>query len=183
MAEVLLRKTTAKQVESLYEIFLARFPNPEALAHASKSELIEALRPLGMEHKRAVLLKKLGMELKEKYNGKVPESVDELMKLPGVGRYAASSVMCLAYGKDVAMVDTNTIRVIARVFGFKSAKARPKNDSSLWSFVEALIPAGKAREFNLAILDFGNKVCTARNPKCTECVLRDLCKYKSSLAV
>lgn len=161
----------------MYLKFLEKYPSPQALANTATRELQTLLRPLGMEHKRANLLKKLGAELAEKHNGKIPSQPEKLLELPGVGRYAANAVLCFAYGQDVAIVDTNVVRVAVRFFGFKSSRARPKDDPSLWSFVESIIPPGRGKEFNLAILDFGSMVCTARSPRCRECVVRDLCQH------
>jgi len=181
IAEMLLRKTTSRQVEKIYGGFADEFPTPIRLVQANVNYLKKLIEPLGMEHKRATLLKKLGKEIAEKHKGGVPSQLEELLALPGVGRYAASAVLCLAYGQKAAMVDTNAARVVMRFFGFKSTKARPKDDPSLWSFVESLIPSGRAKEFNLAILDFGAMVCTARNPKCGECIVRGLCRVGRGL--
>jgi len=178
VAEVLLRKTTSRQVNKIYRKFLSEFPTPVRLAGARVGQIKKLIEPLGMEHKRAFLLKKLGEEIAVRHRGRVPSRAEELLGLPGVGRYAAHAVLCLAYGRGAAMVDTNVTRVVTRFFGFKSTKARPKDDPSLWSFVESLIPPGRAREFNLALLDFAAKVCTARKPRCRECILRDLCYFR-----
>jgi A/G-specific adenine glycosylase len=177
VAEILLRKTTARQVEKLYSKFLEKYPAPRALANTSTKELQTLLRPLGMEYKRARLFKKLGAKIVENHDGKVPDRLNELLELPGVGRYAANAVLCFAYGKDEPLVDTNVVRVVVRVFGFKSQKARLKDDPSLWAFAKSLLPSGGSRNFNLALLDFAAQVCTAKNPKCDKCIERDICQY------
>ena len=180
IAEILLRKTTAAQVVKMYESFLSEYPNPSSLAAASEERLKELLRPLGMEHRRAELLIKLGRTIEEKYKGKLPSSIKELTKLPGVGRYAAGAVLCLAYGADEPMVDTNAVRLIQRVFGFRSSRARPRDDPKIWAFAKSLIPRGMGKEFNLAVIDFASAVCTARNPKCNVCPLKDICYFYRS---
>jgi len=177
VAEFLLRKTTSKQVLTVYELFIRRYPNVVALAQASLDDLKSILKPLGMEHKRSSLLLELASKIKNEYGGAVPATMNELLKLPGVGRYIASGVLCLAYGKDEPMVDTNAIRVIERVFGYKSARARAKDDSELWNFMKRLMPPDKAKDFNLAVIDFAHQVCLPKKPKCETCVLNIICDY------
>jgi A/G-specific adenine glycosylase len=177
IAELLLRKTTAKQVKALYENFLSKYPDVETLSRASISEIENTIRPLGMEHKRAVLLKSLAEDIVQKHMAHVPTSEDELLKLPGVGLYVANAVLCFAYGRDVPLVDTNAVRIFQRVFGFKSQKHRPKDDPLLWKFVAKIIPPGKARDFNLAIIDFAHSICIPRKPRCNICILGNICKY------
>ncbi|MEM2100223.1 MAG: hypothetical protein QXP45_02670 [Thermoproteota archaeon] len=109
----------------------------------------------------------------------VPRDRDALIKLPGVGPYSANGILCLAYGEQLPLVDTNVIRVMERVFKIKSEKARARTDPMVWSFVEKLIPDGKAREFNLAVLDFANSICVPKVPKCPICPVRDICLYSS----
>ncbi|MEQ6360497.1 hypothetical protein V7D15_12545 [Thermoanaerobacter thermohydrosulfuricus] len=177
VAEMLLRKTTAQQVEKIYSAFLSRYPNPKTLAEADEDELRKILRPLGMEHTRAKLLKKFGEVVEEKYGGHIPSDCAALLKLPCVGMYAANAVLSLVYSKDVPMVDTNFIRIVERVFGFKSRKARARCDKELWEFAQKLVPKGASREFNLAVLDLAAAVCTAGTPQCSKCPLTAVCAY------
>ena len=179
LAEILLRKTTRNQVKEIFEKLLERYPTLEKLAFAEVKELEGFIKPLGMQKKRARLLKKLAKCIVENYGGSVPEDRHELLKLPGVGVYSANAVLCLAYGKQVPLVDTNVIRVVERVFQIKSEKARARTDPMVWSFVEKLIPKGRAREFNLALLDFANLVCTSRLPRCSICPLREICLHST----
>lgn len=177
VSEILLRKTTARQVERIFDAFFSKYPNPHDLAQADENELKGLLKPLGMEHKRSKELIELAKALIKKHGGQVPQDSKNLLSLPGVGRYATGAVMCLAYGRDEAMVDTNAVRVITRYFGFKSRRKRPRDDPALWEFVKSLIPPGKCREFNLGLLDFASAVCRARKPECGKCPLKEYCTY------
>jgi len=177
IAEMLLRKTTAKQVEKIYVDFLKKFPNPKSLSDADKNDLKEMLNPLGMENHRAELFKKFGKTIVNDFKGRIPKTEKELFKLPGVGQYAINAVLSFSYNRDVPMVDTNFIRVIERVFSLKSSKMRARNDSKIWEFAGKLIPAGKSREFNLAVLDFAAVVCKQRNPECVVCPLTSICDF------
>jgi len=177
IAEMLLRKTTAQQVAGIYIKFLEKYPDPIALSEAEEDELNELLRPLGMEYKRAELLKKFGREVRDLYDGKIPAELQQLLKLPGVGMYAANAVLCFAFSEDVPLLDTNFIRVINRVFGVESQKPRARNDNKMWKFAKSLIPQNKGKYFNLAILDFAALICTAKKPECSECPVRSVCEY------
>lgn len=177
IAEMLLRKTTARQVEGVFERFISKFPDAKAIAEAQDEEIEEAIRPLGMEHKRADLLKKLAIELLKNHMGAIPATQEDLLRLPGVGRYVANAVLCFAYEKDAPLVDVNTIRVFQRVFGFESQRRRVKDDATLWELVAKMTPPGKAKVFNLAIIDFAHEICKSKNPKCASCPLRAICKY------
>ena len=78
---------------------------------------------------------------------------------------------------DIALVDTNVQRVLERFFSFKSTKVEARRDPRLWELSQKLIPSGKAREFNLALLDFANEICTKQKPRCFECLMNDICDY------
>ncbi len=179
VSEMMLQKTTVKQVQNLVLKFIERFPTVKDLAEASVEEIEELITPLGMEHKRAERYKKWAGMVIEKYSGRIPNSEDELISLPGVGRYMANSVLCFAFGKEAPLLDTNIVRILERVFAIKSSKARARTDEKLWDFVRKITPPGKSREVNLALLDHGALVCTAKNPKCSACPFNKICNaYK-----
>jgi A/G-specific adenine glycosylase len=178
IAELLLRKTTANQVKAIYENFLKSFPDVKSLARASEKELYDMLRPLGMEYKRANLLIKFAEYVLNTYNGNIPKNLEDLLDIPGVGYYSANALLCFAFNSDTAIVDTNVLRVIERVFNIKSNKGRPRDDLGIWEFANTLTRPGKARALNLAILDFAALICKSRAPKCGDCILNDICYYK-----
>lgn len=181
VAEIFLRKTTRRQVKGIYTQFFMKYPNARALSKADINTIRNVIRPLGMEFMRATALKKIADIIIHKYNGKVPRSREKLLELPHVGPYIANAVMCFAYDKDHALLDTNIIRVINRVFSYKPAKKRPRDDNRMWEFVCTLMPPGRARDFNLAILDFAASICLPRNPKCSSCLLAHICDYKRGI--
>lgn len=173
----MLQKTTAKQVENLIEKFIEKFPTVFVLERTRTEEIEETITPLGMEHRRAQTVKRLARVIVTKYNGQIPDSKEELIALPGIGRYIANSVLCLAFGKETPLVDTNIVRVMKRAFDLKSEKVRARTDDKVWNFVKTLIPLGRSREVNLALLDFGALICMAKNPKCGICPVSHLCVY------
>jgi len=182
VAAFLLRKTTVAQVVRVYGEFLRRFPTPESLLEADRDAVEELIRPLGIERQRARHLKELAEHIVRRFGGKVPCDKEKLKELPGVGDYIASEVLLGACGKPEPLLDRNMIRVIERVFGVKSTKKRPHTDPNMWSFAKMLVPDNpeEAKAFNYGVLDFARKICTAKNPKCNECPIRDICHHYMS---
>ncbi len=183
LAAILLVKTSVKQVLRVYGELASRFPDPQSLLSASDAELVELLRPLGMEHRRARLLRMLAERLVAEHGGRVPCSREELVKLPGVGGYVASVVLLVACGEPAPLLDSNTVRVLGRVFGARPSGAGPYGDPEFLAFAERLVPRdpGRALAFNLGLLDLARKVCTARSPRCWECPVERLCGYRRRL--
>jgi len=173
----MLQKTTSKQVENVFDKFIKRYPSPEILAKASVVEIEEMIRPLGLEHLRAIRISKIAQELICQYNGEVPKDRQKLLVLPGVGDYIANATLILAYNLELPLVDTNIFRVLNRCLGIKSSKIRARTDKELWKNVQGMMPKNMAKEFNLGIIDFGALICTARNPKCSVCPMVSFCSH------
>ena len=177
VSEFLLRKTTRQQVSQICERFFSKYPDIEALSEATVKSIESTIVSLGMEHIRADALKKIAKIVSEKYGGRIPDEKRSLMKLPHVGPYIANAVLCFAYGVDAPLLDTNVIRIISRVFSIKSARKRARDDPKMWLAVHTLMPKGKSRDFNLALLDFATSMCVPKNPKCSICPISDICDY------
>lgn len=177
VTEILLRKTSAGHLKKIYKEFFRKYPSVDDLARANYTELKNIIKPLGLANNRSKQLISMANKVKTDYKGKIPIKCNELLSLPGVGRYASSGVRCIAYKKDEAMVDINVIKIVKRYFGYKSKKKRADNDIELWKFVKLLIPPGKCKEFNLGLIDFVNAVCTSNNPKCEKCILNKKCNF------
>ncbi|MGC9517481.1 MAG: hypothetical protein ACP5C3_07280 [Methanomicrobiales archaeon] len=177
VTEILLRKTTSKQVDNIYHKFFQKYPSVYDLRSADQKELENILFTLGMEKKRSKELLKISEIIVEDFKGIIPHKYEDLIKLPGVGRYTANGVICQAYKNDKAMVDTNVIRVVVRYFNFKSSKKRLRDDVNIWAFMESMIPLNKCKEFNLGLIDFASSVCTSKKPKCSKCDLNEFCSF------
>lgn len=174
LAEILLRKTTAKQVAAVYPDFIATYSAPSLLAGARITKLRALLKPLGLSG-RASLLKALGAALVANHGGLVPTLREDLLKLPGVGPYAANATLCFGFGQSVPIVDSNILRILSRVFGWTSSHPRPHLDKAVWDLASGLIPTGRAALYNEALLDLGALVCTHRDPACYKCPLGPTC--------
>lgn len=176
IAELLLRKTGVATVNQEYELFIAHFPTSAALGSAPLADIARAIRRLGIAD-RARLLKALGRQLVKDHGGRVPRTQEELMALPGVGRYSANAVLCFAYRQPRAIVDTNVIRVLNRVFSLYSSKQRAHTDNSLWAAAQDVMEPKRPISYNRAILDFAATICTHRSPRCEVCPMATICDY------
>lgn len=178
VAELMLQKTPAERVAEVLDKFTSKYPDVRSLASASMKDLEQFFTKLGLV-KRARALLHTAKEVVLKYEGVIPDTLDELCKLPGVGTYTASAILCFAFGKDVPIVDTNVARVLMRVFGLKIKAQKPQVSRQLWSFAATLVPRGLGRAYNEALIDFAALVCRTE-PKCNACPLSEICHYFSS---
>lgn len=173
--EQMLRKTTAQQVSGIFERFFSRFGTAYDLAACPTNEIRKMILPLGMEHGRARVLKRFGKALAGMVRS--PRTREELLKLPGIGEYAADTALCMIYGEDVPMVDRNVVRIIKRVFSLKTPRSQRREVRKVRQFAAKIVSRGRAKEFNFALLDFSALVCKARNPECVRCQMNDICDY------
>jgi len=175
VCEILLRKTTAKQVSNIYEKFFVRFPTIGSLASASAKEVLEVIRPLGI-WRRAYDLNRLAREIVTKHGGRVPHELTALTSMKGVGRYVANCVLAFAYGRNVPMVDSNVERVISRLLGVEPCgKGTPKE--AIWEAYSELAPVDRLRQFHYALIDLSHKVCRNKDPQCAACPLVEHCRH------
>jgi len=175
VAEIMLQRTSAVQVEPVYRKFIAEYPLVHNLASAPIKNVLGDLRPLGLRY-RAVRLKQVANILETQFRGKVPDSEKELLGLPGIGKYVANAVQCFAFKKDLPLVDSNVLRVINRIFSIKSIPDSHKK-LQIWDFMSSMIPEGRAKEFNISLLDFAGVICTPRKPNHEICPMRGICDF------
>jgi len=175
VSEIMLQQTQVDRVIPKYREFLDRYPTLADLARAPAAEVKKVWYPLGYNI-RPVHLQGIARETLARYDGKIPDDRELLRSLKGIGRYTAGAIIAFAYKKDVAIVDTNVRRVVGRVFLGAEKLRRLKGNSALWTLAEALVPKGKAYDFNQALMDFGATWCTTRKPLCLRCPMRGFCK-------
>jgi len=174
VSEIMLQQTQVERVIPKYRQFLRRYPTLRALAAAPVGDVRAIWYPLGYNI-RPVRLHAIARETLARYNGRLPDDADALRALPGVGRYTAGAVLSFAYGRDVAVLDTNVRRVLTRVFLGPRRAQRLRGERRLWALAEALVPAGRGYDFNQALMDFGATWCTPRRPRCAPCPMRAFC--------
>ena len=175
VAEVLLRRTQAERVIGPYLDLIARYPHVRDMADADVAWLREWFRPLGLVG-RADLLIDAARAILERHGGEVPRDLKVVETLPGMGRYSARAVHCLAHGGAVPMIDESSGRLLRRLLGL-SGTGPAYNDRKLFEYTEALIPHDTIRAFNLGLLDIAAAYCRVSSPDCIECPLGELCSW------
>src|ERR1700694_4784669 len=174
VSEIMLQQTQVERVLPKYRQFLAAFPTLADLAAAPTADVISVWVPLGY-NSRAVRLQSIARQVIAEYEGRIPDTIDELLRLKGIGRYTAGAIACFAYHKQVATVDTNIYRVLHRIFlGLEQPEAQINNEQML-RLAESVIPAGEAYNWNQALMDLGATICTSANPQCVRWPLQETC--------
>jgi A/G-specific adenine glycosylase len=171
VSEFMLQQTQVSRVIPSWTAFMARFPHPAACAAADAGEVIERWAGLGY-NRRALNLHRSAVAVCARHDGVVPDELDALLALPGVGRYTARAVLAFAYERDVGVVDTNAARVLAR-----AVVGRPLRPVEVQALADANVVPGRGWAYNQAILDLGASVCTARRPACGRCPLQAVCAW------
>jgi A/G-specific adenine glycosylase len=176
MAEVMLHRTQALQVVPVYEQFIRRFPDLSELANATEAELNERLYSLGLRW-RISLIHEMVAQLINHFDGKVPSEKTDLLGLPGVSDYIASAVCCFAWNQPEALIDTNTVRITGRLFGWE-VKDSSRRSSKFRDAIASLADPKEPKAFNYALLDLAAQVCTkTRPPDCLNCPVLSHCTY------
>jgi A/G-specific adenine glycosylase len=175
VSEIMLQQTQVDRVIPKYREFLGRYPTFEHLARARPRDVTRAWHPLGY-YRRATHLHGIARETVARYGGRLPDQGAELRTMGGIGRYTAGAILAFAHRKDAALVDTNVRRVLGRVFLGARRLARLRGDKAIWELAESLVPAGRAYDYNQALMDFGATWCTARKPKCPRCPMKSFCR-------
>jgi len=171
VSEVMLQQTQVPRVIPKYREWLRRYPSVEALARAGAQEVREVWYPLGY-NVRPLRLRAIARAALRRHGGRIPKTRDELLALKGIGPYTAGAVLSFAFRQDAAILDTNVRRVLRRVF---VVGAERPSERALWDLSAALLPPGRAYDFNQGLMDLGATVCTARRPRCGRCPLARLC--------
>lgn len=180
VAESLLQKTDAETVAPIYELFLEGYPTIADLAAANLENLEKLLQPLGLFF-RAERLHQCARIILQDYDGKVPQDLKQLLKLPGIGDYTGRAILAQAFNRPLAVLDTNIARILERFFGLQGERVKSRCQI-LWGAAELVAPKTDVGKWNLTLLDFGALVCRAKNPDCENCPLSSNCHwYKSEL--
>ncbi|NLG48171.1 A/G-specific adenine glycosylase [Gordonia sp. (in: high G+C Gram-positive bacteria)] len=181
ISEIMLQQTPVSRVLGPWQEWVERWPVPSAMARSSSGEVVRAWGKLGYP-RRAMRLHECAGILAEKHGDVVPDDVDTLLSLPGIGDYTARAIVCFAYGQSVPVVDTNVRRVIARAVDGRAQPGPPaKRDLAN---AERLLPrdsdggyAATAPTFSAALMELGALVCTAREARCDVCPLEPTCEW------
>lgn len=175
VAVVLSAQTTDKQVNAVTPALFAKYPNFASLAEARPADVEKLIQSTGFFHTKAKNIIALSKMITEDFDGQAPRTMDELVRLPGVGRKSANVILSLGHNLPGLAVDTHVGRIANRL-GFTSSKDPSKIEKALTS----LLPPENWKKAHLLLIAHGRRTCTARNPRCLECPIGGLCDYVMS---
>jgi A/G-specific adenine glycosylase len=180
VSEVMLQQTPVVRVEPAWRSWMTRWPTPADLAADPPSEAIRMWGRLGYP-RRAMRLHACAVAIVERHDGRVPDDLDQLLALPGVGTYTGRAVATFAYGQRHPVVDTNVRRVVSRAVEGKP-DAGPNTTAADLTAMAELLPADSSRaaRASIAFMELGAIVCTARSPRCVDCPFSEVCAWRLS---
>ena len=173
VSTVLSQRSKDENTEVAAKNLFEKFKNPAELANAKPEELHELIKPAGLYRQKAKRIIQIAKILQENYNGKVPDSFDELLKLPGVGRKTANIVLYVSFGIPSLAVDTHVHRISNRLGWVKT-----KNPEETEFKLMKLIPKNLWRPLNGSMVEFGKKICKPVKPDCKNCPIKKYCNWE-----
>jgi A/G-specific adenine glycosylase len=175
VSEFMLQQTSVAAVIPYYREWLRRFPTVEALANAGEEEVLRVWEGLGY-YSRARNLRAAAKEIVERFGGKFPRSAQDLLSLPGVGRYTAAAILTFAFDEPVGILEANTTRLLSRLFNVTTPVDSASGREELWKHADKVVPTRDAGQFNSALMDLGAVVCLPQRPMCNACPVESLCR-------
>lgn len=174
VSELMLQQTQVARVVTRWHGFLGRFPDPDTCAAAPAGDVVRAWQGLGY-NRRALNLHRCASTVVERHGGRLPDDLDALLALPGIGPYTARAVLVFAFERDLGLVDTTAGRFLAR-----AGAGRPLAARAAQELADSLVPQGKGWSWGQAVFDLGALVCTKREPACAMCPVRSWCSWAQS---
>jgi A/G-specific adenine glycosylase len=178
LAEIMLQQTRIAAVLPYYENFLARFPTLDVLARARESEVLKLWAGLGY-YSRARNLHRAARKIVAEHRGQFPQEPKAALALPGIGEYTAAAILSIAFDTPLAALDGNVARVLARLFAIRGDLRAPKKWQRLTKIAEQLLPANSTSDWNQALMELGETICTPRSPQCAHCPITSHCEARA----
>jgi len=175
VSEIMLQQTQVATVIPYYQKFLKSFPTLRHLAKANLSKVLKIWEGLGY-YSRARNFHRASQIVLNHFHGKIPDTLKDLLSLPGIGRSTAGAILSFAFHKEAPILDGNAKRVLSRLFVVSGSPGGRETEQFLWKISESLIPKGYSNPFNQALMDLGSIICTPKYSQCPKCPLRHLCK-------
>jgi A/G-specific adenine glycosylase len=177
VSEIMLQQTPVSRVLPAYQAWLARWPSPAALAADPPGEAVRQWGRLGYP-RRALRLHETATIVTRDYDGQIPSAYEELLALPGIGRYTAAAVATFAFGRPHAVLDTNVRRVLARLASGQQFPGKQVSAAE-YRLAESLLPvdAAIASRWSVAVMELGALICTAARPQCADCPVASHCEW------
>ena len=164
---------TDARVNIVCKELFAKYPNSRSMADGNITEIEEIIRPCGLFRTKAESIKNASLLIEERYDGKIPDNMDALLELPGVGRKIANLILGDAFGKDAIVCDTHCIRICGRLGMYPESE---KNPDKVEKILRELLTLERGSDFCHRIVIFGREICIARSPKCSSCPISHLCE-------
>jgi A/G-specific adenine glycosylase len=183
VSEIMLQQTQVKTMIPFWERWMRELPTIESAANASSAKIHKLWEGLGY-YTRVRNLQKAAQVIVEKHAGKFPNKFDDVLSLPGVGRYTAGAICSIAFNQPTPILDGNVIRVLTRIFGIGENPKEKKTNARLWQLAEELVSNSKLKiknsklccsHLNQSLMELGALICTPRNPQCLICPVKKLC--------
>jgi len=174
ISEIMLQQTQVVTVIPYFQRFIAAFPHVRALAEASEHDVLRHWEGLGY-YRRARQMHRAARQIVEQHAGVFPQSLDDVLALPGIGRYTAGAIVSIAFDQRAPILEANTVRLLSRLIGLTGDPASSAGQKRLWEVADAILPPAGFRQFNQALMELGSLVCTPRNPACDRCPMASLC--------
>ncbi len=177
ISEIMLQQTQVNTVIPYYQRFIKSFPNVRTLAVAPLPDVLKAWENMGY-YSRARNIHAASRIIVKQWGGRIPDKLEEIKMIPGIGKYTAGAILSIAYGQAVPAVDGNVRRILCRLFAIRKPADDPREQKKLRDLAALLVPAKHSGEFNQGLMDLGATVCKAKNPDCSRCPLSGLCRAK-----
>ena len=174
VSEVMLQQTQVETVKAYFQRFMKAFPTVKKLAAADEQEVLRLWEGLGY-YRRARGLLASAQQIVAEHGGRFPRDVKTLQTLPGIGRYTAGAIVSIAYDERAPILEANTIRLFARLIGYREDPTKSAGQKVLWQTAEEVLPRKEIANFNQALMELGSLVCKPANPLCDECPVASLC--------
>ena len=180
ISEVMLQQTQVSTVlnKNFFTKFIQKFPTPESIASASEQEILSAWEGLGY-YRRVRNLQKAAIAICELHSGSFPTDYDEILALPGIGKYTAGAVSSFAYNLPQPIVDANVARVFSRIFNYQQRVDSSAGQKQLWQWADTLLSHKQPRTYNSALMELGQQICSNKSPQCNICPIKKFCTATS----
>ncbi len=177
ISEIMLQQTQVDTVIPYYHRFLKAFPTVSSLARAPLQNVLKVWENLGY-YSRARNIHAAARMIVKKFGGRIPDNLEEIKTLPGIGEYTAGAILSIAYGQAILAVDGNVRRILCRLFAIRKPMDDTREQRQLLKLAASLIPAKHPGDFNQALMDLGATICKAKNPDCSRCPVANLCQAR-----
>lgn len=174
ISEIMLQQTQVNTVIPYFERFMLQFPDLTSLANAHEDEVLHQWAGLGY-YSRARNLHRAAKIIMKKFNGKFPDTVDELQQLPGIGQSTAGAILAIAFNQPAAILDGNVRRVLTRFHGITAPINEKNTENILWNFAVNYTPSKRVADYTQAMMDLGAILCTRSKPRCEICPFVEFC--------